>query len=51
MAISKRCIFCGKKLREDGYCANVNCVDYARTKIRDEKEERNEIQNNFAIKR
>lgn len=36
MARIKRCIFCGKKLREDGYCVNVDCVDYERTKIHDE---------------
>lgn len=36
MAVSKRCIFCGKKLREDGYCANKKCVDYKRTQIHDE---------------
>lgn len=36
MARVKRCIFCGEKLREDGYCVNVDCVDYERTKIHDE---------------
>ena len=41
MAVAKRCIFCGKKLREDGYCANRKCVDYKRTEIHD-KEKRDE---------
>ena len=35
MARLKRCIFCGEKVREDGYCVNVDCVDYERTKIHD----------------
>lgn len=33
---ARRCLFCGKKLREDGYCINVDCVDYERTRIHDE---------------
>lgn len=39
MARVKRCIFCGKKLREDGYCINPQCVDCERTKIHDGDEE------------
>lgn len=35
MDIKKRCIFCRKELRADGYCKNKKCVDYARTKIVD----------------
>lgn len=32
----ERCIFCHKPLRQDGYCANENCIDYKRTQIHDE---------------
>ncbi len=28
MAITKRCIRCRKKVREDGTCQNPNCVLY-----------------------
>lgn len=28
MAITKRCIRCRKKVREDGTCQNQNCVLY-----------------------
>lgn len=42
MAVTKRCIFCKKPLREDGYCENKNCVDYKRTEIHDkQKKEKN----------
>ena len=40
MAVAKRCIFCGKKLRKDGYCENEKCPDYQRTQIHDEEEKR-----------
>lgn len=42
MARAKRCIFCGKKLRDDGYCENKDCVDYKRTQIHDEENQRSE---------
>lgn len=41
MARVKRCIFCMKPLRSDGYCENEKCVDYERTKIHDEGETKN----------
>ena len=40
MAVAKRCIFCGKKLRKDGYCENKKCPDYKRTQIHDEGEKK-----------
>jgi len=33
----KRCPFCGHKLNSEGYCENKNCVDYERTKIKEEE--------------
>ena len=42
MAVAKRCIFCGKKLRADGYCENQKCPDYKRTQIHDESEQEKE---------
>jgi hypothetical protein len=39
MAVKKRCIFCHKPLRDDGYCENTKCVDYERTRIHDEENE------------
>ena len=38
MAITKRCVFCRKKLDDKGYCQNPNCVDYARTKKHEEED-------------
>ena len=34
----KRCIFCGKKLGENGRCQNHDCPDYIRTKIIEDAE-------------
>jgi hypothetical protein len=31
--VIKRCVFCGKKLDDKGYCQNTECPDYLRTKI------------------
>lgn len=36
MAITKRCIRCRKKVREDGTCQNPNCVLYV-PEVREEE--------------
>jgi hypothetical protein len=38
---AKRCPFCRKKLDDKGYCQNVNCVDYPRTKKHEEEDQQN----------
>lgn len=36
----KRCLFCKKPLRKDGYCENEKCVDYKRTQIHDRNDKK-----------
>lgn len=39
MAITKRCIRCRKKVREDGTCQNLNCVLYVPEESKQPKQE------------
>lgn len=39
MAITKRCIRCRKKVREDGTCQNPNCVLYVPENAQPKQEE------------
>lgn len=31
--MNKRCIFCGRKLDDNGFCTNPKCPDYRRKEI------------------